>query len=55
MGVKGGTSGRVGRNWITRKSGTVEDLGGCGQTHVSSGDSVTVQSPTGGGFGKSKK
>ena len=52
MGVKGGHEGRLGRNWITRKSGSVEDLGGCGQTHVYPGDSVTVQSPTGGGYGK---
>lgn len=52
VGIKGGQAGRVGRNWITRKSGAVEDLGGCGQTHVYPEDSVTIQSPTGGGFGK---
>ena len=52
MGVKGGQSGRVGRNWITRKSGKVEDLGGCGQSSVQAGDSVTIQSPTCGGFGR---
>ena len=54
MGIKGGLPGRIGKNWITRKSGAQEDLGGCGQTHVEPGDSVTVQSPTGGGFGKVK-
>ena len=54
MGVNGGQDGRVGRNSITRKSGKVEDLGGCGQTDVEKGDSVTIQSPTGGGFGKVK-
>ena len=52
MGVKGGEDGRVGRNWITRKSGKEENLGGCGQSDVNPGDSITVQSPTGGGFGK---
>ena len=54
MGIKGGEPGRVGRNWITRKSGTREDMSGCGHAHVHVGDCVTVQSPTGGGFGKIK-
>ena len=53
-GLKGGEPGRIGRNWITRKSGKEENLGGCGQNQVEAGDSVTIQSPTGDGFGKAK-
>ena len=51
MGINGGKNGRVGKNWITRKSGEIFDLGGCGQSEVQPGDKVTIQSPTGGGFG----
>ncbi len=52
VGVNGGEDGRVGRNWIERKDGSVEVLGGCGRVDVASGDRIVIQSPTGGGFGR---
>ena len=50
-GLKGGEAGRLGVNTITRANGDLEDLGGCGEAVVEPGDSVIIQTPTGGGFG----
>jgi 5-oxoprolinase (ATP-hydrolysing) len=52
FGLKGGEAGRVGRNWLTRPNGEQQDLAGCEHTAVNAGDSISIQSPTGGGFGK---
>lgn len=54
FGLKGGNEGEVGKNWIKRADSTIEDLGGCGQTVVKPGDTVNIQTPTGGGFGSSE-
>jgi 5-oxoprolinase (ATP-hydrolysing) len=51
-GLFGGEPGRIGRNWITRGDNSIVELGGCGQAHVSPGDTISIISPTGGGFGK---
>ena len=51
-GLNGGTAGKPGRNTIRRANGTLEDLGSCGETNVSQGDAIIVDTPTGGGFGK---
>lgn len=51
-GLMGGEPGEIGKNWIVRQNGDIEDLGGCAQTEVHSGDTINISSPTGGGFGK---
>ncbi|MBX9926398.1 MAG: hydantoinase B/oxoprolinase family protein, partial [Hyphomicrobiaceae bacterium] len=51
FGVVGGEPGRRGRNTITRANGQVEDLGGSAAFVVSPGDTITITTPTGGGFG----
>jgi 5-oxoprolinase (ATP-hydrolysing) len=51
-GTQGGGSGRLGRNLIRRADGHIETLLGCDQTQVHPGDSITIETPTGGGFGK---
>ena len=51
-GTQGGGSGRLGRNLIRRANGHIETLLGCDQTQVHPGDSITIETPTGGGFGK---
>jgi 5-oxoprolinase (ATP-hydrolysing) len=51
-GLKGGEVGRIGRNWLTKPNGQQQDLAGCEHTTVVAGDSISIQSPTGGGFGK---
>lgn len=54
-GLKGGEAGRIGRNWLTKPSGEQQNLAGCEHTSVFAGDSISIQSPTGGGFGKADK
>ena len=49
-GLHGGKPGRIGRNWITRTNEDIEEFGGCFQTQVSAGDTISIVSPTGGGF-----
>jgi 5-oxoprolinase (ATP-hydrolysing) len=51
-GLKGGEAGRVGRNWITTGKDEHIELAGCDHVSVNAGDSVSIQSPTGGGFGE---
>ena len=53
FGSKGGEPGEVGRNIVRRNDGTTEELPGCAQTVLASGEAITIITPTGGGFGKS--
>ncbi|AGH42478.1 hydantoinase B/oxoprolinase family protein [Paraglaciecola psychrophila] len=52
FGLNGGEAGRIGRNWLTKPNGEQKYLAGCEHTAVNAGDSISIQSPTGGGFGK---
>jgi 5-oxoprolinase (ATP-hydrolysing) len=54
-GLSGGAPGGVGRNWISRKDGTVESLEGCDQTDMNIGDVFVIETPGGGGFGSGKE
>ena len=54
-GLKGGEAGRIGRNWLTTSNGERKDLKGCDHIEVTAGQSISIQSPTGGGFGKADK
>jgi 5-oxoprolinase (ATP-hydrolysing) len=51
FGLEGGKSGARGANRITRKDGTQISLKGCDETQVAPGDSITIETPGGGGFG----
>ncbi len=51
-GVDGGEPGALGKNLILRRDGRVDDLGGCGETRVEAGDAISIETPTGGGFGR---
>ena len=51
-GLKGGEVGRIGRNWLTKPNGEQQHIAGCEHITVAAGDSISIQSPTGGGFGK---
>ncbi len=53
-GTNGGGKGEIGKNTIIRKTGEREDLSGCGQADVHTGDSVEIITPTGGGFGQAR-
>ncbi len=51
-GVAGGGPGARGKNYVIRKDGTREDLGGTDLTEMNPGDVFVVETPGGGGFGK---
>jgi 5-oxoprolinase (ATP-hydrolysing) len=51
QGLAGGQPGRMGRTLVRRLDGTEEELAGCDQTELQTGEAVTVITPTGGGYG----
>ncbi|MEM5581816.1 hydantoinase B/oxoprolinase family protein [Roseibium sp. AS2] len=51
-GLEGGEDGELGRTEVRRRDGTVEQLEGCDQTILETGEAVTVITPTPGGWGK---
>ena len=50
-GLHGGAPGKVGRNYVQRADGTVEDLTGTARVEMNPGDAFVVETPGGGGFG----
>ena len=52
FGLCGGEPGEVGRNFVRRKDGRIEELGGCDQTLIEAGEAITIITPTGGGYGR---
>ena len=52
FGLDGGVAGARGANSVTRASGARETLNGCDETEVGPGDSITIETPGGGGFGR---
>jgi 5-oxoprolinase (ATP-hydrolysing) len=52
FGVAGGGSGAVGRNWLERNDGSVEEFGATHMTAMQADDVFVIQTPGGGGFGE---
>jgi 5-oxoprolinase (ATP-hydrolysing) len=53
-GLNGGEPGALGRNLLMRAGeSTAQDLGGKAQVEVQAGDILTIETPGGGGFGRS--
>lgn len=50
QGIAGGADGKAGCNFVTR-DGATQSLKGCDETTMHPGDTITIQTPTGGGFG----
>lgn len=50
-GLQEGTAGAIGNNRLIHVSGDTEDLGGCAQREVVSGERLVIETPGGGGFG----
>jgi 5-oxoprolinase (ATP-hydrolysing) len=50
-GVAGGKPGQPGANSIRDAAGRAEELAGCTQLQVATGDILTIETPGGGGFG----
>jgi 5-oxoprolinase (ATP-hydrolysing) len=55
FGLEGGEAGQVGKNFVRRKDGTIENLEGCDQTVLDAGEAVIIETPTAGGYGDPKK
>ncbi len=51
FGLEGGAPGAVGRQWVERADGRIEELSGCAKTEMAPGDVFVIQTPAGGGFG----
>ncbi len=51
-GMAGGHAGEVGRNWIERADGEIDEMTGRDKRNVDPGDVFVLQTPTGGGYGK---
>jgi 5-oxoprolinase (ATP-hydrolysing) len=54
QGMNGGSAGALGRNTLTRADGMAEPLPGAVQVEVNPGDVLSIETPGGGGWGKSK-
>jgi len=52
-GMAGGAPGQLGRNWVQRADGSIDELAGCDSTAVSPGDVLVIETPGGGGYGAS--
>ncbi|WEJ12465.1 hydantoinase B/oxoprolinase family protein [Sinorhizobium prairiense] len=52
FGLKGGEAGETGRNFVRRNDGRIEELPGSAHTVLEAGETFTVVTPTGGGYGK---
>ncbi len=50
-GLKGGSPGRAGEQFITRKDGKKEKLKGMDSATVKAGDTIVIKTPGGGGWG----
>lgn len=51
-GICGGGAARPGRNWVERADGTREELSATASAEMQAGDSFTIQTPGGGGYGE---
>jgi N-methylhydantoinase B/oxoprolinase/acetone carboxylase alpha subunit len=46
-----GEPGALGRQWIERADGRIDELPGCAKAELEPGDVFVIQTPAGGGFG----
>ena len=53
-GLKGGSPGKTGHQSIIRKNGAIQKLNGMDSASVNEGDRIIIQTPGGGGYGKSR-
>ena len=52
FGLDGGDDGAAGRQWVERADGTRETLTGTDSAELRPGDTFTIETPGGGGYGK---
>ncbi len=54
FGLQGGETGALGKNYVQRSDGTVEELGSTAVAQMNPGDVFTIETPGGGGYGVSE-
>ena len=54
-GIAGGSDAQPGRNWVERRDGSVEMLSATAYAEVEAGDRFVIETPGGGGFGRTGK
>jgi 5-oxoprolinase (ATP-hydrolysing) len=52
FGLAGGQPGAVGRNWVERTDGRIEELPHIGSVEMHPGDVFVIETPGGGGYGR---
>ncbi|MXO66737.1 hydantoinase B/oxoprolinase family protein [Altericroceibacterium endophyticum] len=52
FGLAGGEAGEVGRQWVRRSTGETEALPALADVTLGAGDTIIIETPGGGGFGK---
>jgi 5-oxoprolinase (ATP-hydrolysing) len=52
FGLNGGEPGVVGQNWVVRRSGAIESLGGKAEVSMQIEDVFVIETPGGGGYGQ---
>ncbi len=52
FGLQGGESGVVGKNYVERKDGNIEELGSTAVVEMNVGDVFGIETPGGGGYGE---
>jgi 5-oxoprolinase (ATP-hydrolysing) len=50
-GLQGGEAGALGRNYVERSDGTIEELGSTAVVEMKAGEMFTIETPGGGGYG----
>ncbi|HEY9606203.1 MAG TPA: hydantoinase B/oxoprolinase family protein, partial [Allocoleopsis sp.] len=55
FGLQGGEAGALGKNYVERRDGTVEELGSTTVVEMNPGDVFTIETPGGGGYGVSRQ
>jgi 5-oxoprolinase (ATP-hydrolysing) len=55
FGLERGETGALGKNYVQRSDGTVEELGSTAVAQMNPGDVFTIETPGGGGYGVSKQ
>ncbi|MGC9504096.1 hydantoinase B/oxoprolinase family protein [Baaleninema sp.] len=51
-GLWGGENGATGRNWVQRRDGEIEELGGTAIVEMNPGDCFIIETPGGGGYSR---
>ena len=54
FGLQGGEPGAIGRNAVQRENGSIESLPSKAEIQMHPGDTFIIETPGGGGFGRSK-